>query len=88
MTEPIPLLQIIHVSDIHVQKGRGDKVPLAGNELQFRLWFRDQLEKRNVGEWHEGTLGHDDTAASAFERFLMDIRANDKDWFQIGRAHV
>lgn len=84
MTEPIPLLQIIHVSDIHVQKGRGDKVPLAGNEQCFRLWFREQLEKRNVGEWHEGTLGHDDIAASAFERFLIDIRANDKDWFPDG----
>lgn len=84
MTEPIPLLQIIHVSDTHVQKGRGDKVPLAGNELRFRLWFREQLEKRNVGEWHEGTLGHDDTAVLAFERFLRDARVNDKDWFPDG----
>lgn len=84
MAEPIPLLQIIHVSDLHVQKGRGDKQTLAGDELRFRLRLRELLEKHNVGEWHEGTLGHDETAALAFERFLTDSRANDKDWFPDG----
>lgn len=81
MTEPKPLLQIIHISDLHVQKGRGGKQALAGEEMRFRLWFREWLEKHNVGEWHEGTLGHDETAAFAFERFLTDARINDKVWF-------
>ena len=81
MADPVPLLQIIHISDQHVQKGLGDRAGLANNNRRFQSWLREKLEWHDAFEWHEGTLGHDETAASAFEQFLQQLRKKDKIWF-------
>jgi predicted MPP superfamily phosphohydrolase len=81
VADQVPLLQIIHVTDLHVQKGRGDRQALAADDRRGQLWLRQQLEKHDLGGWHEGTLGHDETAVAKFEQFLRGLRANDPTWF-------
>lgn len=81
MADPVPLLQIIHVTDLHVQKGRGDRAGLAAKDRRLQSWLREQLEASDAFEWNEGTLGHDDTAAADFERFLVNFRARETVWF-------
>ena len=71
------LLQIVHVSDLHVCKLK-DKAA--------RLWIRNQLQKRNLLGREEGTRPYDETAAAAFGTFLAEWTKKDKTWFPDDRA--
>jgi hypothetical protein len=86
MAEPIPLLQIVHVSDLHVCENYSDKAHLAAEGRAKRLWIRKQLERHNILGWHEGTLPHDDRALAAFERFLKEWSGGDRVWFPVDRS--
>jgi 3',5'-cyclic AMP phosphodiesterase CpdA len=79
-----PVLQIIHVSDLHFCSVRSDKAALTRDERWVGLLFQRLIERKNAFGWHEGTLEHDATAVRAFEDFLLDLQANDPVWF--GRA--
>lgn len=76
-----PLLQLIHISDLHFRKGASDRaaLALAGRLLDRKA--RDLVEKFNFGDWQEGTLGHDQTAVTAFRAFLVELRRRDSAWF-------
>jgi 3',5'-cyclic AMP phosphodiesterase CpdA len=79
--QEVPVLQIIHVSDLHFCDGYSDQAKLAREGRMWRLWLRRVIEKRDGFGWHEGTLDHDETAAAAFQSFLQDMRAEDGEWF-------
>lgn len=66
-----PILQIVHISDLHVVAGYTDVRDLKLEKMYFRLLMRKWMEKRNWFKWREGTAGHDPTAAQAFLRFLQ-----------------
>lgn len=75
------VLQLIHISDLHFQKGAPDKaaIALAGRAMDRKA--RDIVEKHNLGDWHEGTLGHDQVAVSAFRKFLTECKRDEPEWF-------
>lgn len=77
----VPVLQIIHISDLHVSEGLSDKVMLVRQGRVLRLKIRQALERHNWVEWHEGTLAHDETAEHRFEEALEDLRDSDDKWF-------
>ena len=62
--QEVPVLQIIHVSDLHFCDGYSDQAKLAREGRMWRLWLRRVIEKRDWFGWHEGTLDHDETAAA------------------------
>ncbi|HMN82026.1 MAG TPA: hypothetical protein PKA20_19165, partial [Burkholderiaceae bacterium] len=82
MAEAIPVLQIIHVSDLHFRHpDYSDLADLAREGRMVRLQIRKLIEKRDWFGWHEGTLDHDECADRAFLEFLRDLRAIDGIWF-------
>lgn len=76
-----PVLQIIHVSDLHFCTVRSDEAALTRDRRWLGLLVQRLIERRNAFGWHEGTLEHDATAVRAFEDFLSKLRANDRVWF-------
>lgn len=80
----IPLLQIVHVSDLHICENYRDRDALKNRAM--RLWVRTQLENRNLFGWHEGTLPHEERAMTAFERFLRSWPARSPGWFPDDRT--
>lgn len=85
MTGFRPLLQIIHVSDLHVSRDVGDKPSLNGaEEMRARLWAREKLESFDLFDWHNGTLGHDEVACQRFENFLATTLRSNPSWNPIG----
>jgi 3',5'-cyclic AMP phosphodiesterase CpdA len=81
MNRPQKVLQIIHISDLHVSEDFSDKAMLAKERRWFRLKLRHIIEKRNLFGWHEGTLDHDPTAETDFVDFLRTLTENDPEWF-------
>lgn len=77
----VPVLQILHISDLHVSEGVPDKAMLAREGRRWRLVLRQTIQRHNWFEWHEGTLAHDETAEARFEEALRDLRAFDDAWF-------
>jgi hypothetical protein len=77
----VPVLQIIHVSDLHVQLGRGERADLANEGKWLRLKLREYLERHNKFGWHEGTRGHNAAALEDFEIFLADHKTKDSRWY-------
>lgn len=79
----IPVLQLIHISDLHVCAGPPpDQAMLASEGRKWRLAFRQRIEQGDWFEWHEGTLSHDDTAILRFEEVLKGLRASGgRTWF-------
>lgn len=84
MAELRPLLQIIHVTDLHLKAGRSDLSKLASGEVRGRAWLRKIIEKLDIGGWHDGTLGHDDTGAKAFYSRMQEMIAKEPVWFGAG----
>lgn len=76
-----PLLQLIHVSDLHFRKGRSDRAALALSGRLADRKARVLVEKHDIGGWHEGTLGHDQTAVTAFREWLLGLRSSAPAWF-------
>ncbi|MFP5405764.1 MAG: hypothetical protein ACLGHY_05315 [Gammaproteobacteria bacterium] len=76
----IPVVQIVHVSDLHVTAGGSDKAQLAREQRWLRLRLREWIEAGNWAEWHEGTLAHDETAEEAFGEALAELAEADPDW--------
>lgn len=84
-----PVLQIIHVSDLHFCDGYSDQAKLAREARIWRQWLRRTIERRDWFGWHEGTLDHDETAANAFLSFLQAMRSEDGEWFpdEVGKPN-
>jgi 3',5'-cyclic AMP phosphodiesterase CpdA len=76
-----PVLQIIHVTDMHVQVGRDERNDIALAGAKFALWFREKLERFNIFGWHDGTRGHNVSALTDFEKFLITHRKAEPQWF-------
>jgi len=86
MTQWKPLLQIVHISDLHFCDNYDDKQKLIREQRFWRLKARRWFEERNVGGWHEGSLGHDSVGLEYFEQFLQDYAANEREWFAAENA--
>jgi hypothetical protein len=77
------LLQIIHVTDLHVGAGAN----IAAIKKKQRQIDRVAHELSRLGDftnflgWREGTQIHFPRANEAFLDFLEDLRAQDSDWF-------
>ena len=87
MGERRPLLQIIHISDLHVGDAYDDKAAIAQLERTVRGGLRDVIEHLDLFGWREGTLTSDVTAIHAFEDFLTGLRTHDTEWFSSDRAN-
>lgn len=81
MSDWKPLLQIIHVSDLHCCSNYDDKQKLIRQRAYLRLRARELAERFDLGGWHEGTLGHDSVALERFEQFLVGLADSEKEWF-------
>jgi hypothetical protein len=81
MAKLVPLLQIIHGTDLHLCDNYSDRVQLGSDEKSWLLRFRDMVEKRNLFGWHEGTLQHDESCEEPFERFLTALKKGAPEWF-------
>jgi 3',5'-cyclic AMP phosphodiesterase CpdA len=81
MSDAKPLLQIIHVSDLHVSHRHNDKAAVARmHRLRSACrTSRKLLEFLKI--WREGTAGHLSSSERAFDRYLQSQAASDKTWF-------
>ncbi|MBU4279584.1 MAG: hypothetical protein KKG11_04065, partial [Gammaproteobacteria bacterium] len=82
--DPRPLLQIFHITDLHFIDDYDDVARLIAERRWFSLLLRKTFSTAKPRMMHEGTLGHEDTAISAFSRILAAMKKQDKDWFPNG----
>jgi hypothetical protein len=75
----VPVLQLVHVSDIHFKHCNANAVhPLAAKHR----FVQRIIEKYNVGGWNEGTQGHYYKAPQSFEHFLAGWLKKDPRWIR------
>lgn len=79
--ENYPILQIVHVTDLHVKSISSNPELIKGNFIQ-RVAL-EVIKGRNIGDWKGGTEGHLPKAPDSFRNFLRRFREKDPDW-----AHV
>jgi Calcineurin-like phosphoesterase len=80
-----PVLQIIHISDLHVQKtGFSDAAKFYQEQRVSARWLRDFLKRHDLLGWEGGTQGHYPKAPESFGRFLAKFRAKFPIWFGEG----
>jgi hypothetical protein len=81
---PRPLLQIFHITDLHFMDDYDETARLIAERRWFSLLIRDMFAAVKPRAMHEGTLGHEDTAISAFSRLLAGMKRREKEWFPSG----
>jgi Calcineurin-like phosphoesterase len=78
----LPVLQLIHVSDIHFKHCTANAVhPLAAKRRFSARLLQHVIEKFDIGGWNEGTQGHYPKAPESFRRFLEDWVRGDDRWY-------
>src|SRR5438093_1173827 len=89
--KPIPLAQIIHISDLHICQGYSDRAELERQRRLGRLAFgglrlkaRDWIQKFDLLGWSDGTLDHDADAQGAFGKYLIKLENEAPEWFSDG----
>lgn len=82
--DPRPLLQIFHITDLHFIDDYDDIARLIAERRRFSLLLRQLFEFFDARAMHEGTLGHEDSAISAFSRLLGAMKKQEKEWFPDG----
>lgn len=82
MKDDTPILQIVHVSDIHFKhKAASADHALNGRRRCFARLFHRMVEAFDLFGWHDGTQGAYPKAPESFRRFLKDWRARDDRWY-------
>jgi calcineurin-like phosphoesterase family protein len=83
----LPVLQIIHVTDLHFKHVavRGVE-PLYAKRRFAARFLQDRIEQFNIGGWNEGTQGHYQKAPERFCRFLEWWRGEDDRWYAKSRT--
>jgi 3',5'-cyclic AMP phosphodiesterase CpdA len=77
------VLQIIHVTDLHVgSEGVGAEARLRRDRSRAGLLISQHLQRNNLLRWQEGMQTHFHYAPQAFEAFLEDARASEPEWFE------
>jgi hypothetical protein len=78
-----PVLQIVHVSDLHFKDvGSTDGKLLHQEWSVFNRAFRRVVKKRNMWSWREGTQGHYFAAPEAFSDYLTsELIPQGPEWF-------
>lgn len=78
----LPILQIIHVTDLHV------KANAANSNHNLNGWRRitargtqHMIERFDLFDWNEGTQGNYPKANKGFQRFLQEWRETDGRWY-------
>jgi hypothetical protein len=68
----LPVLQIIHVTDLHFKHVTARGVERLYAKRRFAARFiQNRIEKLDIGGWNEGTQGHYAQAPDSFRRFLQ-----------------
>ena len=76
------LLQIIHISDLHVgADGVSAETALVRKTSRIALWLTRLMTRGDVFNWNEGTQTHFPAAPEMFEAFLEHQRSIDTEWF-------
>lgn len=75
-----PVLQIVHVSDLHVKTMTATVNHSLSSIARAAL---RRIRKHNLYGWKEGTQGNFPLAPAAFERFLRTMKARDTEWSDI-----
>ncbi len=79
-----PVLQIVHVSDLHVKTINTNPMhPLNKDGMAIRRSALRAIRKHNLLGWDEGTQGHYPQAPDAFASFLSDLKAKDTLWSKV-----
>lgn len=74
-----PVLQIVHVTDMHVKDvSTNPDHALQGRRRGWARFFKRRAEQSH--DWDDGTQGHYPLAPEAFRRFLMDWMAREPAW--------
>src|SRR5271156_3317330 len=83
----LPVLQIIHVTDLHFKHvaARGVE-PLYAKRRFAARFLQDRIEQFNIAGWNEGTQGHYQKAPERFCRFLEWWRGEDDRWYAKSRT--
>lgn len=77
------VLQIIHVSDLHVGMEVSDETRHLREKNSGALMLTRFLSNQDAFGWSEGTQVHYPTAPDAFDAFIEDLRAADGEWFEV-----
>lgn len=78
----LPVLQVIHVSDVHFKHSSASAVHPLNAKRRFAARMVHRLVERfDLFDWNEGTQGHYPKAPESFQRFLEGWRAEDKRWY-------
>src|SRR5947209_17664369 len=83
LESPQPVLQIIHVTDLHVKHitaNLAQKLYAKKRRIGARI-IQNLIESHHLFGWQEGTQGHYPRAPEAFRLFLKDLKNNDQRWF-------
>lgn len=77
-----PVLQIVHVTDLHVKDvSANPHTTLQGGKLRtFGRTLLEYAERKGLKKWDEGTQGHYPLAPESFRRFLRDFRRGAPRW--------
>jgi 3',5'-cyclic AMP phosphodiesterase CpdA len=81
---PTPLLQIFHVTDLHFIDDYQEVTRLIAERRRFTLAARQIFATASPRQWHEGTLGHEDTAVAAFSQLIGAMKKQEPEWFAAG----
>ncbi|MCI0627700.1 MAG: metallophosphoesterase [Acidobacteria bacterium] len=79
----LPVLQIIHVTDLHVKHisaSPDHKLYATKRRIAARI-AQKIIENLDLFDWNEGTQGHYYHAPASFSRFLKKWREDDKRWY-------
>lgn len=77
-----PVLQIIHVTDLHMTADSANpNHKLHVNRRFSARLAQKMIERFDLFGWNEGTQGHYRKAAVPFLRFLCDWRKDDQRWY-------
>jgi hypothetical protein len=78
----LPVLQIIHITDLHFKHVAARGVERLYAKRRFASRFlQNRIEKCDIGGWNEGTQGHYWHAPESFRRFLEWWRSRDDRWY-------
>lgn len=79
----VPVLQIVHVTDLHVKEASANPIAVLSKGIRLRARFAQRLQRHGWFGWEEGTQGHLPRAPRAFERFLKSWRADHPKWLDV-----
>lgn len=76
----VPVLQIVHVTDLHVKDTASNAIAVLSRKARAMARVAKHLQRHDWFGWEEGTQGHLARAPKAFERFLATWRSDHLEW--------